>query len=308
MTTGKLIDRFEGPSGRAVLEEVLLEQKLVLGNQDLARRLAEVGTLEEIAKDAVLITEDAEDSEVYFIITGHFQVKVHDREVATRGGGDHVGEMAALVPTAKRSATVLATEPSIVLKVSAADFKSIADAYPSVWRQVTRQLVDRLHQRNDMVLPAHQSSDVFIICSVEALPIARAIENNLEHDKFFVKTWTQGVFRASQYALESLEEQLDECDFAIAIAQPDDSVTMREETKNTPRDNVIFELGLFVGRLGRARTFLLEPRGDEVHLPSDLKGLTTIGYRLTKSEDQLPSSLSPACNQLRTIFNKLGPK
>ncbi|HGM6265251.1 TPA: cyclic nucleotide-binding protein, partial [Pseudomonas aeruginosa] len=47
---------------------------------------------------------------------------------------------------------------------------------------------------------------------------------------------------------------------------------------------------------------------DEVHLPSDLKGLTTIGYRLTKSEDQLPSSLSPACNQLRTIFNKLGPK
>ncbi|MDD1820524.1 nucleotide-binding protein, partial [Pseudomonas aeruginosa] len=88
--------------------------------------------------------------------------------------------------------------------------------------------------------------------------------------------------------LESLEEQLDECDFAIAIAQPDDSVTMREETKNTPRDNVIFELGLFVGRLGRARTFLLEPRGDEVHLPSDLKGLTTIGYRLTKSEDQLP--------------------
>ena len=108
--------------------------------------------------------------------------------------------------------------------------------------------------------------------------------------------------------LESLEEQLDECDFAIAIAQPDDSVTMREETKNTPRDNVIFELGLFVGRLGRARTFLLEPRGDEVHLPSDLKGLTTIGYRLTKSEDQLPSSLSPACNQLRTIFNKLGPK
>lgn len=308
MTTGKLIDRFEGPSGRAVLEEVLLEQKLVLGNQDLARRLAEVGTLEEIAKDTVLITEDAEDSEVYFIITGHFQVKVHDREVATRGGGDHVGEVAALVATAKRSATVVATDPSIVLKVSATDFKSIADAYPSVWRHVTRQLVDRLHQRNDLVLPTHEFSHVFIICSVEALPIARAIENHLQHEKLFVKTWTQGVFRASQYAIESLEEQLNECDFAIAIAQPDDSVSVRGQIKDTPRDNVIFELGLFVGRLGRARTFLLEPRGDEVHLPSDLKGLTTITYRATTDEKLLASNLSPACNELRTVFTQLGPK
>ncbi|WP_455230411.1 Pycsar phage resistance system effector protein PycTIR [Geopseudomonas aromaticivorans] len=308
MTTGKLIDRFAGASGRAVLEEVLLEQKLVLGNQDLARRLAEVGTLEEIAKDAVLITQDAEDSDVFFIITGHFQVKVHDREVATRGGGDHVGEMAALVATAKRAATVGATEPSIVLKVSAADFKSIADAYPSVWRQVTRQLIDRLHQRNDLVLPTHEFSHVFIICSVEALPIARAIESHLQHEKLFVKTWTHGVFRASQYAIESLEEQLDECDFAIAIAQPDDAVTIREETKNTPRDNVIFELGMFVGRFGRKRTFLIEPRGDEIHLPSDLKGLTTLTYRATTDAKLLPSALSPACNELRTIFAELGPR
>lgn len=110
MTTGKLIDRFEGPSGRAVLEEVLLEQKLVLGNQDLARRLAEVGTLEEIAKDAVLITEDAEDSEVYFIITGHFQVKVHDREVATRGAA--ITSEKWLLWSQQRSALLLYWPPS----------------------------------------------------------------------------------------------------------------------------------------------------------------------------------------------------
>ncbi len=308
MATEKLIERFEGPTGRAVLEEVLLQQKLVVGNQDIAHRLVEVGALVEIAKDAVLITEEAEDSDVYFIITGHFQVKVHDREVARRGGGDHVGEMAALVATAKRSATVQAIEPSIVLKVSAADFKSIADEHPAVWRYVTRQLVDRLHQRNDLVLPTHEFSHVFIICSVEALPVARAIENHLQHEKLFVKVWTHGVFRASQYTIENLEEQLDECDFAIAIAQPDDSITIREETKNTPRDNVIFELGMFLGRFGRARTFLIEPRGDEVHLPSDLKGLTTLTYRPTTDEKLLASAISPACNELRSIFADLGPR
>lgn len=308
MTTEKLIDRFEGSSGRAVLEGVLLEQKLVLGNQDLASRLAEVGTLERIGKDELLITQDAEDSEVYFIITGNFQVKVHDREIATRRRGDHVGEMSALVATMKRSATVVATEPSIVLKVGSTEFKSIADEFPSVWRHVTRQLVDRLHQRNDMVSPSHEFSHVFIICSVEALPIARAIENHFQHDKLFMKVWTHGVFRASQYAIESLEEQLEECDFAIAIAQPDDSVTVRKEAKNTHRDNVIFELGMFLGRFGRARTFLLEPKDDNVHLPSDLKGLTTLTYRPATDEKLLASALSPACNELRTTFAKLGPK
>lgn len=140
----------------------------------------------------------------------------------------------------------------------------------------------------------------------EALPIARAIEMQLEHDKVFVKIWTDGVFRASKYPIESLEDQLDESDFAIAIAQPDDSVTTaRGVTKDTPRDNVIFELGLFVGRLGRLRSILLEPRGEVVHLPSDLSGLTTIGYRTDRDPT---SNVSTACNRLRELFNELGPR
>lgn len=163
MTTEKLIDRFEGSSGLTVLKDTLLEQKLVLGNQDLASRLAEVGTLEEIGKNNLLITQDAEDSDVYFIITGHFQVKVYDREVATRRSGDHVGEMSALVATVKRSATVVATEPSIVLRVGSTEFKSIADEFTSVWRYVTRQLVERLHQRNVMVSPSHELSHVLAL-------------------------------------------------------------------------------------------------------------------------------------------------
>lgn len=308
MKSEKMIERFEGPSGRAALEDALSQQRLILGNDALAARLADVGFLLALKIGDTLITQGAQDTDVYFIIIGRFQVKVHGREVATRGPTEHVGEMSALVATSARSATVLATESCVVLKVSAADFKAAANEFPRVWQQITRQLVERLHQRNNLVRPAHQSARVFIICSVEALPIARAVENHFEHDKFFVKIWTEGVFRASRYAIESLEEQLDECDFAIAIAQPDDTVTTpRGETKETPRDNVIFELGLFVGRLGRLRSFLLEPRGEEVHLPSDLTGLTAIGYRTTTGKD-MASNLGPACNQLRDLFNELGPR
>jgi len=212
-----MIKRFEGAAGRAALEDALSQQRLVLGNDALASRLADVGSLLDVAAGQVLITQGAQDNDVYFIITGRFQVQVHGREVASRGPTEHVGEMSVLVATAARSATVLATEPSCVLKVSASDYKNVANDFPRLWQQITRQLVERLHQRNNLVRPAHQSARVFIICSVEALHIARAVENHFEHDKFFVKIWTEGVFRASRYPIESLEEQLDESDFAIAI-------------------------------------------------------------------------------------------
>lgn len=306
MDSGEMIKRFEGAEGRAALEEALSQQRIVLGNDALASQLADVGTPMAVATGNIIINQGAHDSDVFFILTGQFQVKVHGREVAKRGPTELVGEMSAVVSSASRSATVVALEPSVVLKVSAHAFKEAANKFPRMWQQITRQLVDRLHQRNNLVRPAHQSARVFIICSVEALPIAHAIEMQLEHDKVFVKIWTDGVFRASKYPIESLEDQLDESDFAIAIAQPDDSVTTpRGVTKETPRDNVIFELGLFVGRLGRLRSILLEPRGEEVHLPSDLSGLTTIGYRTDRDSS---SNVSVACSRLREVFKELGPR
>jgi predicted nucleotide-binding protein len=302
----KLIERFEGVLGRPTLEEALLQQKLVLGNEKLASLLAEQGSLHEVDENAVLIKEGDEDNEVYLIITGNFKIKVHDREIANRGAGEHVGEMAALVNTATRSATVIATEPSIVLKVSADGFKAAANEHPRIWQYVIRQLVERLNQRNELVRPSHEAALIFIICSIEALPIAREIERQFEHDKFFVKIWTEGTFRASQYTLESLEDQLDQSDFAIAIAQADDEVVSRGEQQVAPRDNVIFELGMFVGRLGRERSILLEPRGEGVRLPSDLKGLTTITYRPPTGTERF--QIGSACSDLRDIFNSLGPR
>lgn len=303
-----MICRFEGDTGQAALVEALLEQKLVMGNDALAKQLVEVGSLEEVPAQSVLITQASGDSDVYFIVTGQMQIKVNERDVAVRVQGDHVGEIAALVPTAKRSATVVALEHSIVLRVSSSAFKAIADQFPCIWKHVTRQLADRLGQRNAFVQPVRETACVFIICSVEALPIAYAIQDQFEHDKIYVKPWTQGVFRASQYSIESLEEQLDECDFAIAIAQPDDITEVRGEAKRTPRDNVIFELGLFIGRLGRARSFLLEPRGENVHLPSDIMGLTKLEYRYSEDVSELPRCVAYACNQLRAAFKKLGPR
>lgn len=74
----------------------------------------------------------------------------------------------------------------------------------------------------------------------------------------------------------------------------------------SPRDNVVFELGMFVGRLGRARAILMEPREEKVKLPSDLSGVTTITYNFKQGEDAA-TLLGPACNRLRDHINALGP-
>jgi CRP/FNR family cyclic AMP-dependent transcriptional regulator len=112
------------------------------------------------------------------------------------------------------------------------------------------------------------------------------------------------VFRVTNYTLESLENELDRCDFAVAIAHPDDQTTVRDEDWPTPRDNVVFELGSFMGRLGRSRAILMEPRGTRVRLPSDLAGITTIRYRFDAAEAAV--SMGPACNELRDHITRLG--
>ncbi|RYD39910.1 MAG: cyclic nucleotide-binding protein, partial [Verrucomicrobiaceae bacterium] len=75
----------------------------------------------------------------------------------------------------------------------------------------------------------------------------------------------------------------------------------------TTRDNVVFELGFFMGRLGKARSFLVERRGEEVKLPSDLLGLTTLAYRWSGDQKELSAAIAPVANRLRQIFSDLGP-
>lgn len=299
-----MIERFQGNPGS--LLEALLEQKLVRGNHAIAARVAEVSTLIQVDPGDAIISQGGSDNDVYLILSGSFDIVINGRVVAKRGPGDHVGEMAAIQPSQTRSASVFASVTCVVCRIENAQFQDLAYVYPEMWRTIARELARRLEQRNALVSSTHDKVRVFIISTTEALPMARAIENAFEYDPFHVTVWTDGVFRASWYPIESLEQQLDSSDFAIAIASPDDLVESRGKSSATARDNVVFELGLFIGRLGRKRSFLLEPRGEEVKLPSDLTGITTIAYRPASGADIGPA-LGPACNKIREIIRDLGP-
>jgi predicted nucleotide-binding protein len=73
--------------------------------------------------------------------------------------------------------------------------------------------------------------------------------------------------------IEKFEAYAAEVGFAVVLLTPDDFAGLVEEPLHASRarQNVIFELGYFVGRLGRGRACLL--RKGEVEIPSDLYGV-----------------------------------
>ncbi|MBY5721892.1 cyclic nucleotide-binding domain-containing protein [Rhizobium leguminosarum] len=299
-------ERFEGDAGRRLRLEVLAAQKMMLGNGPLVEEVANLCAVEEYAAGAELMQQESDTNDIYFVLAGTVQIVVNGHQVAVRGPGDSVGEMAAIQPTQKRSATVVAQTSIVVAKLTEPQFADIANRHPQLYRAIAQELSRRLMERNKLVGVHRDKIRVFIISSVEGLPIARAIQDAFEHDPFTCTVWTDGVFRVANYTMEALEAAVDDSDFAIAIAHADDVTAYRGQDWPSPRDNVILELGLFMGRLGRRRAILMEPRDEKVKLPSDMAGITTIPYRFEPGKD-MAALLAPACNKLRDHFKAMGP-
>ena len=147
---------------------------------------------------------------------------------------------------------------------------------------------------------------VFVGSSVKYLPIAYAIQENWEHAAD-VRVWNQGWFAPSSMPLDSLTDALDVADFGVFVFGPEDIVMMSSAEHRVTRDNVIFELGLFIGRLGKARSFIVMPRGvTDFKLPTDLVGLTTAQYNAGDSDKNPVSALGAASHKMLRVVEAQG--
>jgi hypothetical protein len=122
---------------------------------------------------------------------------------------------------------------------------------------------------------------IFLGSSGKQEKLLQALTRGLE-DVAHVDAWTTS-FNPGTTTLDRLVELAHEVDFAAFVFARDDWTSTSSPAspatdtgQASPRDNVVFEAGLFGGVLGMRRTFILHAR--DAKLPSDLLGLTSIRY------------------------------
>jgi predicted nucleotide-binding protein len=152
----------------------------------------------------------------------------------------------------------------------------------------------------------NRDPSVFLGSSTEGLRVAEAMQSLLDHD-FEPEIWNQGTFDANNISLLSLVNATRQFDFAIFIVDVADVATMRGAQKNIARDNVIFELGLFIGAIGAERCFMVYDRNNRPDLPTDLAGVNAVDYRVFQNGN-LTGSLGAAATSIKNKIKAVGPR
>lgn len=145
---------------------------------------------------------------------------------------------------------------------------------------------------------------IFLGSSKQQEKLLQALTRGLE-DIAFVEPWTT-VFNPGTTTLERLLELTREVDFAAFVFAQDDwtsnsppASAASDSGQASPRDNVVFEAGLFGGALGMRRTFILHAKGSK--LPTDLLGLTCVRY-----EADTPAEMEIICEKIRNAIENEG--
>jgi hypothetical protein len=144
---------------------------------------------------------------------------------------------------------------------------------------------------------------VFLGSSTQQAKLLGAIGRGLE-DIADVEAWTT-VFNPGVSTLDRLVELTRQVDFAVFVFGQDDwtskgATPHPDEWQAAPRDNVVFEAGLFGGAIGMRRTFILHARGAK--LPTDLLGMTSVRY----DPDTTPAIVRQINAQLRKAIDAEG--
>lgn len=121
-------------------------------------------------------------------------------------------------------------------------------------------------------------SRIFIGSSTEGLYAAEYIKLYFSPDYDCV-IWNEDIFKYNKSFLETLLNSASLFDFGFLIFTKDDVSLSRDIVFETARDNVIFEYGLFLGRLGIDRAFVVVEK--DAKIPSDF-----LGYTLTQMETE----------------------
>lgn len=279
------MSRFEGKPQKVI--EALKKQISLSGlftAQEIAQSILEKGQLKSFNDQEVLMIEGNNDQALYFLIYGKVSLHIKGRRLEYgREANYTVGELSATQNNHARTATVKADGQVVAVALSDDDFNEILAKYPEMYKGLFQDVAARLLERNLLLPQVNQRPKIFLISSVEALEVLKELQLELQHSGFRVIPWAGPTsFQAGYNIIDELMRHVNDCDFSVAIASPDDLTTSRDYTSASVRDNVIFEHGLFMGLLGKERALLaIDMKSDEkTKLPSDLQGVNPLRYSI----------------------------
>ncbi len=119
-------------------------------------------------------------------------------------------------------------------------------------------------------------------------------------------TWTEGAFGLSTSTVDNLMKNLRDSDFGIFVFAADDTATIQGDILDVPRDNVVYECGMFSGYLSPERCFIAVPKSVPVRIPTDLLGMTIGSYEDERSDKNYVSAVSTFCRRVKTEIGRQG--
>jgi len=124
--------------------------------------------------------------------------------------------------------------------------------------------------------------------------------------------WEATDFRPMHSTLEGLLQAVDRFDFGLFILTPDDLTKSRGKSQPTIRDNVLFELGMFLGRLGPKRAFAVlqtaAHASNPVKTPSDLLGIYIPWFKNPQAPEEQNKEVRKALEQIVSVVDEEGFK
>lgn len=145
---------------------------------------------------------------------------------------------------------------------------------------------------------------LFIGSSKEGLEVAKKLKAKVDAecgDWIETELWSDGgIFTLNKNALDSLLKAARQFDYGVLVATSDDTVLSRDVIKAAPRDNVLLEMGMFLGSLGLTRAFLLVE--EDTKLPSDYNGVTLPFFKKGDA-DSLNEAIEKIVQTFKTTRN-----
>jgi len=135
---------FKGREGKQRIRDTLLQNPAVGGEKAIAESIEAGGRLVGFTKGEEVITEGAQDDDVYFLLSGETDIIVGKVPRTKRFAPNQVGEMAASTPGQARSATVMVrSECAAALRISGACFRGVRSKHPSFGERLQIEMQSR---------------------------------------------------------------------------------------------------------------------------------------------------------------------